>query len=947
MTPTRKTARNTRFALLLSAAAAFGVLAWIGVRELGNERALRRLASADIETSQAAADYLAGNRCVRAIPQILTRIKSWESATKRVSFDPHDGLGPVPMADRWYAALEPLLPHSPESLVAALNDGSTASWAAHVLNKLAHVPKLAFDPLCQFASSEQEGAHLGLWALRRFGSRSGSFFGQSLNRDPTKHRYYLWDVLDDLGPTARKLLPRFLDEMLEKYQVDANSVYRILQIDLRGGERVFQAILTEVALREEPPNLHGLGVVLQKWTDGGVEFDEEFGAAGYSLRGLLGHANLDMRLGAAIALSFFSEFPQEGLEVLREGLQAEVRSSVENDDWHVLVDRRRAAWDCIERLGPVAHSVVGDLLQLLALPEDVEPDFRHEIPGVVLAVVGARHSIFHELIRLYGDDRFGVLDWVYDAAVTATQESRAMQHIVLDVFKSSGESPPKPFWLRLAHDGGVPVANLTDLVSRFLLARISSREITRAGVDDAPLRRLQSTLRLALRRDNYLLDDFVEILLERIGHPLYREVVSYVAQPSRTAERRAFLRVMDRLVQRRQLQAVKVLVAAIGDAQGSRARAKAAHIIDELLQAELEQSRGEPSTTEVNPEGYFEVLQHLHSLAPELIAVSLGHTIENMRLQDGIRELLVAKLTHSFDERIWPIVRNLQLRVLPSNDSLAPMVARLVLQTSRGNPQRLGEAMRTADWPERLREVCVAATADFPQAIQILGKSLLRDSPHKAMEFAASCGNSDLVLEAMLVAIELQRGWSWYNIAASFEHLPQDHPQAHDLLLQGLERPEEYVQRKAASALAKLGQQVAFLVPDLLRRLRQLQLPDLASYLLVHIGEPSVPGLTRTLQNPRVDTRVWAAWTLGWMANSARPAIPELCAALHHDEDPLVRAAAAEALGRLGNVAAAVLRELRAYQNDPEEIVRDQVHAAVEIIARGDPPQGPLQYLRH
>lgn len=76
---------------------------------------------------------------------------------------------------------------------------------------------------------------------------------------------------------------------------------------------------------------------------------------------------------------------------------------------------------------------------------------------------------------------------------------------------------------------------------------------------------------------------------------------------------------------------------------------------------------------------------------------------------------------------------------------------------------------------------------------------------------------------------------------------------------------------------------------------RDLVVACFAGIALAHIGEPSVPGLVRQLQNPKCRARHLAAQALAAIGPAAKRAVPALKEALT-DADPNVRRSAAVAL---------------------------------------------------
>ncbi len=76
-----------------------------------------------------------------------------------------------------------------------------------------------------------------------------------------------------------------------------------------------------------------------------------------------------------------------------------------------------------------------------------------------------------------------------------------------------------------------------------------------------------------------------------------------------------------------------------------------------------------------------------------------------------------------------------------------------------------------------------------------------------------------------------------------------------------------------------------------------------ASIALAHLGQPAVPALRTSLASERKDLRLWSAYTLGQIGPVAESAVEALNVSLA-DTDPALRAAAAQALGKIAAPAA-------------------------------------------
>ncbi|NCQ84932.1 MAG: TIR domain-containing protein, partial [Microcystis aeruginosa W13-18] len=129
---------------------------------------------------------------------------------------------------------------------------------------------------------------------------------------------------------------------------------------------------------------------------------------------------------------------------------------------------------------------------------------------------------------------------------------------------------------------------------------------------------------------------------------------------------------------------------------------------------------------------------------------------------------------------------------------------------------------------------------------------------------------------------------------------------------------DEYVRRKAAEALAKIGTETA--IPELLKALEDSDeyVRMYAAEALAKIGtETAIPELLKALEDSDEYVRMYAAEALGKIGTET--AIPGLLKALE-DSHGYVRAKAAEALAKIGTETA--IAELLKALEDSDEYVR-------------------------
>ncbi len=131
---------------------------------------------------------------------------------------------------------------------------------------------------------------------------------------------------------------------------------------------------------------------------------------------------------------------------------------------------------------------------------------------------------------------------------------------------------------------------------------------------------------------------------------------------------------------------------------------------------------------------------------------------------------------------------------------------------------------------------------------------------------------------------------------------------------------------KAAWALAAMGEKA---VPRLSHALRDNEEATRrrAEWALIKIGTPAVPALASMLRDIHKETRKRAAQALGWIRDNT--AVDALLWTLR-DKDPTVAAAAAWALGRIGNPDA--VSTLEDFTHSKNKETRENVVEAIERI---------------
>ena len=141
--------------------------------------------------------------------------------------------------------------------------------------------------------------------------------------------------------------------------------------------------------------------------------------------------------------------------------------------------------------------------------------------------------------------------------------------------------------------------------------------------------------------------------------------------------------------------------------------------------------------------------------------------------------------------------------------------------------------------------------------------------------------------------------------------------------------PSSTVRVRAAVGLVKLAPEVREAIPALAAALGDGFQPVRwnAAKALGLIGpeaRAAVPALAKSLKTPdwSGSAQVMAAWALGRIGPAARDAVPTLAHVLTHDKQPIVRRAAAHTLAAIGSEAKPALPELKAALADENGFVR-------------------------
>ncbi len=118
-------------------------------------------------------------------------------------------------------------------------------------------------------------------------------------------------------------------------------------------------------------------------------------------------------------------------------------------------------------------------------------------------------------------------------------------------------------------------------------------------------------------------------------------------------------------------------------------------------------------------------------------------------------------------------------------------------------------------------------------------------------------------------------------------------------------------------------------IPELIKALGDPNVRQGASIALAKLGAAAVPALRVSLTSDLADVRVWSAHTLGEIGPAAAPAVADLVTKLA-DSDPVLRAAAAKALGKIAHKSA--VKPLAKAVHDQNDRVRQRAVVALGEI---------------
>ena len=152
-----------------------------------------------------------------------------------------------------------------------------------------------------------------------------------------------------------------------------------------------------------------------------------------------------------------------------------------------------------------------------------------------------------------------------------------------------------------------------------------------------------------------------------------------------------------------------------------------------------------------------------------------------------------------------------------------------------------------------------------------------------------------------------------------------------------MEDPDPGVRMRVLNAIANAGPQA---VPGLIEALKNDRAAYWACLVLRDIGpaaKDAVPALAKKIEDPRPDIRREAILALAAIEEAARPAIPQIAAAL---SDENTRQAATYALGRIGQIPKEVEAKIRANANSDDKVLST---TSLWAVARVHPDDKPIR----
>jgi HEAT repeat protein len=153
-------------------------------------------------------------------------------------------------------------------------------------------------------------------------------------------------------------------------------------------------------------------------------------------------------------------------------------------------------------------------------------------------------------------------------------------------------------------------------------------------------------------------------------------------------------------------------------------------------------------------------------------------------------------------------------------------------------------------------------------------------------------------------------------------------------LINALEDGDTQVWFHSVTALARIGSAAKPAIPALLEDLKSGGRRGAnakwyrSAYALGNMGPTSLPQLTEALTNSHAGVRAGVAKALGWLAEEAAVALPDLIASLE-DEDDDVRRYAAESIGKMGPLA---IPALATTLHSPNHSARKAALTAVKTL---------------
>jgi HEAT repeat protein len=185
---------------------------------------------------------------------------------------------------------------------------------------------------------------------------------------------------------------------------------------------------------------------------------------------------------------------------------------------------------------------------------------------------------------------------------------------------------------------------------------------------------------------------------------------------------------------------------------------------------------------------------------------------------------------------------------------------------------------------------------------------------------------------AIPVVASTLEGSDHYLSSLAGRTLAAQGPEALPSLMAALDNPDFGVRSYACTALGALGTNAAPAVPKLANILTNEvgAISRIVGFTLAQIGKPAIPALLPIVLHTNETAARWAAYALGLIGPDAKAAVPGMLEALPDRRRPEWREAALIAMGRMGLPDSEAAELVAASITDPDPVIRA---AAAQALA--------------